>query len=26
LALTAGFVAAFPVNYFLVGKGIRHHH
>ncbi len=26
LALTAGFVAAFPVNYILVGKGIRHHH
>ncbi len=26
LALTAGFVAAFPVNYVLVGMGIRHHH
>ena len=26
LALAAGFVAAFPVNYILVGKGIRHHH
>ncbi len=26
LALTAGFVAAFPVNYVLVGKGIRHQH
>lgn len=26
LALTAGFLAAFPVNYVLVGKGIRHHH
>ena len=26
LALTAGFVVAFPVNYILVGKGIRHHH
>ncbi len=26
LALAAGFVAAFPVNYLLVGKGIRHHH
>ncbi len=26
LALTAGFLAAFPVNYFLVGKGIGHHH
>ena len=26
LALTAGFVAAFPVNYILVGKGIKHHH
>lgn len=26
LALTAGFVAAFPVNYILVGRGIRHHH
>lgn len=25
-ALTAGFVAAFPVNYILVGRGIRHHH
>lgn len=26
LALTAGFIAAFPVNYILVGKGIRHIH
>ncbi len=26
LALAAGFLAAFPVNYILVGKGIRHHH
>lgn len=26
LALTAGFAAAFPVNYYLVTKGIRHHH
>ncbi len=26
LALIAGFVAAFPVNYLLVGKGIQHHH
>ena len=26
LALTAGFIAAFPVNYILVGMGIRHHH
>lgn len=26
LALAAGFVAAFPVNYVLIGKGIRHHH
>jgi len=26
LALAAGFLAAFPVNYVLVGKGIRHHH
>lgn len=26
LALTAGYVAAFPVNYILVGKGIRHIH
>ena len=26
LALTAGFLAAFPVNYILVGKGIGHHH
>lgn len=26
LALTAGFAAAFPVNYILVGKGIRHVH
>ena len=26
LALLAGFIAAFPVNYILVGKGIRHQH
>ncbi len=25
-ALTAGYAAAFPVNYVLVGKGIRHIH
>lgn len=25
-ALTAGFVVAFPVNYLLVKRGIRHHH
>jgi hypothetical protein len=25
-ALTAGYAAAFPVNYVLVGKGIRHVH
>ena len=26
LALVAGYAAAFPVNYVLVGKGIRHVH
>jgi len=26
LALIAGFIAAFPINYVLVGKGIRHVH
>lgn len=26
LALLAGFAAAFPVNYYLVGRGIRHVH
>ena len=26
LALTAGYIAAFPVNFILVGKGIRHIH
>ena len=26
LALVAGYIAAFPVNYILVGKGIRHVH
>jgi len=26
LALTAGFIAAWPVNYWLVGKGIQHVH
>lgn len=26
LALLAGFVAAFPVNWWLIGKGVRHQH
>ena len=26
LALTVGFAAAYPVNYVLVGRGIRHQH
>jgi len=26
IALFAGFVAAYPVNLFLVKKGVRHHH
>lgn len=26
LAMTAGFIAAYPVNYFLIGKGITHTH
>jgi hypothetical protein len=26
LALTAGFAAAYPVNYWLIGKGVRHRH
>ena len=26
LALTADYIATFPVNYVLVGKGIRHVH
>jgi len=26
LALTAGFIAAYPVNYYLIGKGVRHQH
>ena len=26
LALIAGFIAAWPVNWFLIGKGIRHQH
>jgi hypothetical protein len=26
LGLIAGFIAAFPVNYIFVKKGIRHHH
>ena len=26
MALTAGFVVAYPVNLFLVKRGIRHHH
>ncbi|KKL05220.1 hypothetical protein LCGC14_2608250 [marine sediment metagenome] len=26
LALVAGFIAAFPVNYYLVKKGVRHQH
>lgn len=25
-ALTAGFIAAFPVNYYMIKKGVRHHH
>ena len=25
-ALVAGFIVAFPVNYLLVKKGVRHHH
>jgi len=25
-ALLVGFIAAFPVNYYLVKRGIRHHH
>lgn len=25
-ALTAGFIAAYPVNYFLIGKGVKHRH
>jgi hypothetical protein len=26
LALAAGFLAAFPVNYIMIGKGVRHIH
>ena len=26
LALTAGFIAAYPVNYYLIGIGVRHQH
>jgi hypothetical protein len=26
LALIAGFIAAFPVNFYLIGKGVRHIH
>jgi hypothetical protein len=26
LALIAGFIAAWPINYFLIGRGIRHQH
>ena len=26
LAMAAGFIAAYPVNYYLIGKGIRHYH
>jgi hypothetical protein len=26
IALVAGFIVAFPVNYLLVKKGVRHHH
>ena len=26
LALTAGFLAAFPVNYFMIRRGIKHQH
>ncbi len=26
LALTAGFIAAWPINYILIGRGIRHQH
>ena len=26
LAMTAGFIAAFPVNYYLIGIGVRHQH
>jgi hypothetical protein len=26
LALIAGFLAAFPVNYFLIGRGVSHQH
>lgn len=26
LALAAGFIAAYPVNYYLIGKGVRHQH
>ena len=26
LSLIAGFIAAWPINYFLIGRGIRHQH
>lgn len=26
VSLVVGFIAAFPVNYFMLKKGIRHHH
>ena len=26
LAMLGGFVAAYPINYYLIGKGIRHQH
>ena len=26
LSLVAGFIAAFPVNVILIGRGVRHHH
>ncbi len=26
LALIAGYAAAFPVNYIMIGKGVRHVH
>ena len=26
LAMIAGFIAAYPINYYLIGKGIRHQH
>lgn len=26
LAMSGGFIAAYPINYYLIGKGIRHQH